>query len=99
MNKRFVKISTVLKSAQKNYQLEEAVYKHKLLKIWSDIVEAFVMQGGRYTKAIDFKKGVLTVASLSTEAAYQVKVLAAKIIEALNEVLGTRTVYAIRIEL
>ncbi len=97
-NKHFTKIDSVLKSTQKNYNLEEAVYRHKLLKVWSEIAEAFVLQASQFTKAVDYKKGVLVVASLSSEVAYQIKLLSAKIIEALNEVMGMRTVYAIHIE-
>jgi hypothetical protein len=50
------------------------------------------------TQAVDFKKGVLTVACLSREVASKIKLFAESILEALNQVLGARLVFAIYTE-
>lgn len=94
----FSKIDRVIKSTAKNHNLENALYKHKALKHWQEVVAAFVEEASKLTQAIDFKKGVLVVACLSNEVAYKIKQLSDKIISALNEVLGRRVIFAIYLE-
>lgn len=96
--KGFNKIDRVLKNTAKQYNLEGALNKHRALKHWDEIASGFVDEAQSLTKAVDFKKGVLTVACLSKEAARQVKLLAERIIYALNQVLGRQLVYAIYVE-
>ena len=97
-NKGFSKIDKVLNTTAKHYNLENALYKHKTLKHWGDIAAAFVEEAKDMTQAVDFQKGVLTIACLSREVASKIKLLAQNIIRALNEVLGRQMVYAIYIE-
>ncbi len=95
---KFTKIEKVLKTTSKNYKLDAAVRKHQLLKAWQDIVRAFVSEAAETSKAIHFEKGVLLVACLSKEVAYQIKVLSQRIIYALNQFLGSTAVFAIQVE-
>ena len=97
-NKGFSKIDKVLNKTAKNYNLENALYKHKTLKHWQEIASAFVEEAAGFTQAVDFQKGVLTVACLSREVASKIRLLAERIIAALNELLGRQMVYAIYVE-
>ena len=98
-NKGFSKIDKVLNKTAKHYNLENALYKHKALKHWAEIAAAFVEEAKELTQAIDFQKGVLTIACLSREVASKIKLLAQNIIRALNELLGRQMVYAIYVEM
>lgn len=95
---KFTKIDRVLKKTSKNYKLETAVQKHKLIKAWQEIAKAFVSEAVQESRAMDFQKGVLLVACLSKEVAYQIKVLSQRIIYALNQFLGATAVFAISVE-
>ncbi|MFI5205375.1 MAG: DUF721 domain-containing protein [Candidatus Paceibacterales bacterium] len=97
-NNGFSKIDKVLSKTAKHYNLESAVYKHKTLKHWHEVASAFVDEASELTKAINFEKGVLTIACLSREVASQVKLLAQRIIYALNQFLGREMVFAIYVE-
>jgi Dna[CI] antecedent, DciA len=96
--KGFVPLDKLLKSTAKEYNLENALYRHQSIKNWQVVASGFIEEAKDFTQAIDFKRGVLTVACLSREVAYKVKLMAERIIEALNEVIGKRVVYAIYIE-
>jgi Dna[CI] antecedent, DciA len=97
-NKGFTPIDKLLKTTAKEYHLESALYRHKTLNCWQKVIAGFIEDDAIKTQAIDFNKGVLTVACLSREAAYKIKLMAERIISALNEVLGKRLVYAIYVE-
>ena len=96
--KGFSKIDKLLGQTAKQYSLENAVYKHKTIKHWHDVASGFIDGAKELTQATDFKKGVLTVACLSREIASKVKLLAQRIIYALNQVLGKQMVFAIYVE-
>ena len=95
---KFTKLEKVLKTTSKNYKLDTAVQKHKLLKAWQEIARVFVSEAANESRAVDFQKGVLLVACLSKEVAYQIKVLSGRIIYALNQLLGATAVFAIHVE-
>jgi hypothetical protein len=97
--KGFAKIDKVLNNTAKNYNLEEAMHRHQALKYWHDVATSFVEEAKALTKAVDFKKGVLTVACLSREVASKIKLLSVRIIESLNQILGRRLVFAIELSL
>ncbi len=97
-NKGFTPINKVIGNSAKNYNLENALHKHQALKHWEVIAAGFIEGAENLTKALDFKKGVLTIACLSKEVAYKVKFMAERLISALNEVLGKRLIYAIYVE-
>src|SRR5579863_1424749 len=94
-NKGFSKIDKVLNHTAKHYNLEAAVCRHRALKHWQQIASAFVEEAAKLTQAVDFKKGVLTIACLSREVASKIKLLAQRIIVALNQLLGRQMVYAL----
>ncbi len=96
--KGFAKIDSLLSRTAKQYNLENAMYRHKALKYWTEVACAFVDEAKDLTRALDLNKGVLTVACLSREVAARLKLLAQRIIHALNQALGRQMVYAIYIE-
>lgn len=97
-HKGFTPINRILSKTAKNYHLESALYRHEALKQWEKVAGEFIENANGQTKAIDFKKGVLTIACLSREAAYQVRVMVERLILALNQILGKRLIYAIAVE-
>ena len=94
----FNSINEVIVGTENLKKLQPIVEKYKALKIWESVAKSFLADLEKQTKAMDLKKGVLYVACLSKEAAYQIKVLKEKIINALNTILGKRIVFAIYIE-
>ncbi len=95
---QFTKISQTLTKTSQTYKLDTALLRYKILKYWESTVTEIVSGAEEATKAIDFKKGILTVACLSQEIAYQIKVLSSRIIYALNQILGSQQIFAIRVE-
>ncbi len=96
--KGFSKIDNLIRHTAKQYNLENAYHRHKALKAWQQLSGSFVEEAGEQTQAVDFKKGVLIIACLSKELANKLKLLAHRIISALNQVLGRQIVYAIYIQ-
>src|SRR5579862_1048951 len=93
-NKGFSKIDKIL--SQKSTQLQkEAFYRYKILKQWDKVAPAFVENADSKTKAVGFKKGVLTVACLSQDMARMLRLFTEQIINALNNLLGHRLVFAV----
>lgn len=97
--KGFSKIDRLLTSAAKQYNLETALYRHKIQKYWHEVAESFVEGAKEQTQAMDLKRGVLTVACLSKQVAQKLKLLAQRIMHTLNQILGKQIVYAINIQL
>jgi hypothetical protein len=98
MYKNYTKIDKVLSQTAKHYKLETALHRYQALNHWEEVVVSFITEAKNQTRAIDLQKGVLVVACLSKEVAYQLKLLAQRIIYALNQLLGKSVVYAIRVE-
>jgi hypothetical protein len=96
--KGFSKIEPILYKAAKEYKLEAALYKYKLCRHWEKIINGFIKDSQGKTKIMDFQKGVLTIACLSGQLAYEIKVLARRIINELNNLLGRQLVFAISVE-
>ena len=97
-SKGWVSIGKAITHNDKNKSLEAALYRHQAIKLWQEIAASFVEEAKQLTQAVDFKKGVLTVACLSREVASKIKLLSAQILAALNELMGKQVVYAIYIE-
>jgi hypothetical protein len=97
-SKGWTSIDKAIRQNAKNQNLETALYRHKALKLWLEIAEGFVKEARQLTQAVDFKKGILTVACLSREVASKIRFLAEQIITALNELMGKRVIYAIYVE-
>jgi hypothetical protein len=97
-SKGFSRIDKTLGKVAKQYNLEPALNKYKACKYWNEVAGGFVENAKEFTKVMDFSRGVLKVACLSREIAYKIRLLADRIIEALNLVFGCTVVYAIYIE-
>ncbi len=99
MYKNYSKIDKILSLAAKQYKLEPALHKYQASKHWESVLVGFFSEGSKgKTKVIDLKDGLLVVACLCRDLAYQIKLLAQKIIQALNELVGRKIVFAIKIE-
>jgi Dna[CI] antecedent, DciA len=94
----FVKIDKVLPGAAKQHKLENALYKYQAVKNWEKALCNFFTEAQGQTKVLDFKSGVLTVACLSRDLAYEIKLIINRLIYALNQLLGKNLVFAIRVE-
>ncbi len=95
---QFTKIGKVIKNEINNQKINEAFLRHQVLKAWERTAVSFFKEAEKLTKALDFKKGVLTVACLDEKLAYQLKILASRIIYAVNNFLGKILVYSLRVE-
>jgi predicted nucleic acid-binding Zn ribbon protein len=94
----FTKISKILPEKLKTYNLQSAIDKARVVKVWHQASTRFLEDAVELTKAIDYKAGVLFVACLSQELAYQIKLMASRIILAINELLGKNLVWSIKLE-
>ena len=98
MQKGFEKINYTINRSAKDKKIMGALNKYKAIKHWEQAVSSFIEEAPALTKALDFKNGVLVVACLSKELAYQIKLLAQRIISALNTIIGKNTVFALQVE-
>lgn len=94
----FVAVEKILPIRTEKYKLQPAYARHRVLKFWPAVAAGFLVNSESLTKATEFKNGVLVVACLSQELAYQIKILANRIIYALNQQLGKNLVFAICVE-
>lgn len=94
----FSKIDKIIYKAAKEHNLQQAFNKHRVISCWRKVAENYLAEGVELTQAVDLKKGVLVVACLSREIAAKLRVLSERVILAINEFLGHRTVFAIYIE-
>ena len=72
IQKGFNSVGAVLPDRIKQYKLQKAFYKHQAIRFWQDAAHGFAEELGRETRAIDLKNGILIVACLSKELAYQI---------------------------
>lgn len=98
MYKSFESLDKTINQVAQAKKLTGAINRYKVLKYWGVAAEGFIQEAKEQTKAIDFKNGVLVVACLSQGVAYQIKLLAVRIITALNQLMGKQVVYAIQVE-
>lgn len=96
--KGFSKIDKLISLNAKEHNFEQALYKHKVVKYWREVVGSFVEDAKELTQAMDLKKGVLVIACLSREVAQKLKVLASNIVSALNQLLGKQVIFALYFE-
>jgi len=96
--KGFIKIDGLLYGLAKNHKLEAVLHKQQVSKNWENILSGFFEKPQGQTKVLDLKNGVLVVASLDKQLAYEIKILAQRIVYALNNLLGGQFVLAIRVE-
>lgn len=93
------KINKTLNSTIKKYKIEDKVKQHQLLSVWEKVISEFLPNAAQKTMAVAFEKGVLRIASLTKEVAYEINLYKRRIIEALNSVLGKQIVFGIVCEL
>ena len=96
--KGFAKLDKILSATARQHKLEPAWQRYRALKHWQEAAGSFLDAAQELTRAIDLKDGILRVACLSREIAAQLKLLARRIIELLNNLLGKTVVRAIQIE-
>lgn len=97
-NKGFTPMGNVLSDRIKEYKLQGAFYKHQALKYWASVIVGYVAEAKEQTRAIDLRNGVLVIACLSKDLAYQIKLLAQRIIAEINRLIGQSVVFAIYTE-
>ena len=94
----FVKIEPLVYSAAKTYKLEAAFYQQKISKQWDKVLADFFKDSEGKTKVIAFANGVLTVACLCRQLAYEIKTLAGRLVYILNQLLGRPIIRAISVQ-
>lgn len=95
----FTQINKIIPEKSNKLKVKNSFEKYKVIKAWHEIVPNFVDQAKEKTMAINFTSGVLVVACLCKDVAYQIKVLTKRIIEELNNFLGKSLVWAIQVEI
>ena len=89
------KIGKLLKTNIKKYKLEDKIKTYEVLKNWEKIIGDCLPEAAGKTMAVSLEHGVLTVASLSRELAEMIKMLATRIMDAVNLMFGRPVVYRI----
>lgn len=98
MYQSFESLDKTINQVARAKKLTGAINRYKVLKCWETAAAGFIKEAKEQTQAVDFKNGVLVVACLSREIAYQIKQLAVRIITLLNQLVGKQVVYAIQVE-
>ena len=93
------KINKTLNQRIKKYKIEEKVKAEQLLKAWEKVISDFLPNAAKKTMALAFEKGVLKIASLSKEIAYEIHLYQKRLVEALNNYIGKNLVYRIICEI
>ena len=81
----FEKVNKILPGKIKQYKLEKSFYKRQAIKHWHGAACKYIDKAHESTQALDLKNGVLTIACLSKEIAYQIKLLAQRIMYEINK--------------
>lgn len=89
------RIQKTLNQRVKKYKLEDKIKTEQLFSAWEKIISEFLPNAARKTMALAYEKGVLKIASLSKEIAYEIYLYQKRIIEAINEYLGKQLVFRI----
>ena len=91
-------VNKILNKKFDDPKLRNSYYRHLVMRKWTVAAAKFLDQAEALSKAVDFKNGVLLVACLSKELAYQIKLLASRIIEELNRLIGQAVVFGVYVE-
>lgn len=97
-SKGFIQVNELLSQKITQDKLKKAFNKHRAIKYWEEVVGGILGDAAQQAKAVDLRNGVLVVACLSQELAYQIKLLANRIIEEINRLAGFRVVFALYVE-
>src|SRR5690348_1248946 len=92
----FSKIDKIIPKTAQQYQLQEAMVKHQVLRYWEEAATAFIAEADTLTKALYFEGGVVVIACLSEQLAKEIRLFAARIVYALNQLIGKNVVESIR---
>lgn len=95
MYKNYTSINKALSGKFNEPKLKQAFYKSKAIRNWQIAAAKFLNEAYEQTRAIDFKNGVLVVACLSKELAYQIRMLAQRIMAEINKLIGKNVVFGI----
>lgn len=93
------KINRTLQNNLKKYKIEDQVKAQQVLTLWEKIISDFLPNAAKQTMAIAFERGVLKIASLTREIAYEINLYQRRLIEALNALVGKTLVYKIVCEI
>ncbi|MBU6447282.1 DUF721 domain-containing protein [Patescibacteria group bacterium] len=89
------KIDKALSRQLKKYKIEDKVKAQQLLIAWEKIISDFLPNAARQTMAYAYERGVMKIAVLSREIAYEINLYAKRIMDALNSIVGKHLVYSI----
>lgn len=91
-------LKSTINSNLKKYKIEDKIKSVQVCQCWEKVVSELLPNAAQKTIAIKLEKGVLKVASLSREIAYEISLFREKLIEALNALVGKRIVFSIYCE-
>ena len=89
------RVGKILKTNIKKYKLEEKLKTYEVLRGWEKIIGDFLPDAKGKTMAMSLEKGVLKIASLSREVADLIYMLARRIMDLINQLVGRRVVFRI----
>ncbi len=89
------RINKTLYANIRKYKIEDKVKATELLKIWDKVIIDFMPEAASQTMAVAYEKGILKIAVLSKDIAYQIYLYQKRLIEMLNNLLGRRMVFRI----
>ncbi|MEK7075773.1 MAG: hypothetical protein AAB948_03205 [Patescibacteria group bacterium] len=89
------RINKTLYANIRKYKIEDKVKANELLKLWDKVIADFMPHAVKQTMAISYEKGVLKIAALSKDIAYQIHLYQKRLIQMLNDLLGKRMVFKI----
>lgn len=91
-------IKHTINSNIKKYKIEDKVKGALAVTHWEKVISELFPHAAHKTMALSFEKGVLKIATLSREIAYEISLYKERLIHALNNLLGKRVVFALQVE-
>jgi hypothetical protein len=95
----FTNIKYIIPQTAKQHSAEQHFIKYKIYTAWEKVSPGFFAEASDLTKAINFKKGTLTVACLSKDLYNAIRQVSQQILRAINEFLGRQMVYSLVVEI
>lgn len=92
------RINKQLHAIIKKYKIEDKVRTQQALQNWEKIVSQHLPQAAQKTLPLSLDRGVLKVAALSKDVAYEIRLYQKRLAEAINEEIGKRLVFVISCE-
>jgi predicted nucleic acid-binding Zn ribbon protein len=91
-------INKTLNENIKKYAIDDRVKHYQVVQVWEKIVTSFLPEAAAKTMAVSFERGVLVVASLSSQVAEKIRMFHDQMVKALNEFIGGVVVQRIQCE-